>query len=189
VIVVGFDANGVQIREEVTLTGTTEANTTNSFTTLKRIVKLQTAGNVFNGNVEIQDTSNNTLARIPIWIDSPDYQWVEFDPIPDAAITYTVRGEATTVPLVDDDDWPEIPLEFMDMLVSGPIMVLFPQLGLDSLAQTHRDSFEVRLDELLDSQGDSNMLPMASLTFANVHAETGPRDRPLRPQIQGVDFA
>lgn len=187
VVITGFDGNGDMVRESKSLNGTTEVNTTATFATVERIMTVQAGGNAFNGNITIEDSSDNELAVIPPWWNSPDFVWIEFYPTPSAAVTYTVRASMRKAPLVQDDDWPELPLVHHDALDSGVIMDLFPQLGLSDLAAIHAQLFSSKLDSISD-QGGSEMLEMATSTFANVSNRSGFRDRPHRPLIQGVDF-
>src|SRR3990167_1931920 len=103
--VTGFNTSGVLVTELVTLTGLTEVETTNSYDStlgVDRIVKAPATGISFNWNVTIQDDDNNTISIIPVWWDSPDYEWFQLHPVPSSVITYNIRVEMRKPPLVND---------------------------------------------------------------------------------------
>jgi len=186
--VTGFNTAGVLVTEMVTLTGTTAVETSNSYDStlgVERVVKAPASGFSFSGNVTVADSEDNTLSVIPVWWESPDYEWVEFHPIPDAEISYVVRAEMRKPPLVNDTDWPEFSEEYHMLLVFGVTMDLLPGLGMVEQADRHRDSF----DELLKQMQESNQRrPANVLQFRDVQSMGGVRQRPLRPLILGVDF-
>lgn len=187
--IVGRDANGALIDEDIAPTGTTPATLTSSFTTIERVVKTTTvAAGIWAGTLILKDSAANVLCRVPKWWDSGDYQWVEFYPIPSAAVTYTVRAEMRKPPLVQDTDWPELPLEFHDLLIWGVVQDLFPKVGLDSVALSHANTHEERRQEFLTSTntGVDNIIRRA--TFRNITNSPSGRARPGRPLIQNFDF-
>jgi hypothetical protein len=164
--VVGTDASGNPIREELEANGTTSVSSTLSFTTVDRVVKSPVSGTNFEGNITVKDVSNNTLSVIPVWWESVDYEWVEFQPTPSSAITYTIHGEARKPPLVNAEDWPEIDLEFHDLLWRGAFADLAPKIGLLSSQQAMQSTLNDRMDEYLSQHGLTGN--NRSLVFANV---------------------
>ena len=85
------------VREKNDMNGTTSVTTTQTFSSVERIVKTYDDGvSSYSGTVTVKDSSANTIAVIPTWVDSPSYLWIEFYPIPDSAITYTVRAVSYT---------------------------------------------------------------------------------------------
>ena len=67
VTVVGLNGSTVLVRDEVTLTGTTEVATTNSYASVERVVKTPASGTSFAGNITVEDSSDNEISVIPIW--------------------------------------------------------------------------------------------------------------------------
>lgn len=184
----GF-SSGVLVDETVTMTGTTPVSTTTSFTTLERIVKVPISDStLFDGDITVTDAAANTLTIIPTYWESPDHQWIEFYPIPDAAITYTVRAEMRKPPLVADSDWPEIAQEYHDLLVWGVTQDLFPKVGLESIADRHARTYQERMREYLSSIGENNLTILSTHVFADVLSRVAYRGggRPGRPLILGV---
>ena len=186
VVLTGFDSSGNLIREEVTMNGTTSVDSTSSFTTLQRPVKVPATGYAFSGAVTLSDASANTLGVIPTWWESPDYFWVEFYPIPSAALTYTITAQMRQPPLVEDEDWPEIDQDFHDLIWRGTLVDLGPKIGMASFADRVAITFENRLDEFLEAHGEQPNT-QEYMTFSNVWNVSGPRQRPYPPRVPGVD--
>jgi hypothetical protein len=186
--VTGFDTNGVLVTERVTMSGTTPVATTNSYSAtlgIERLVKEPASGYAFAGNVKVKDASGNVLATIPTWWNSPEYAWVEFHPIPGAAITYTIRCAMRQPPLVNDGDWPNLPDGYHIMLVYGVTKDLLPGLGKSAVGDRHRETFETLLRQL---KRMANYSPGGIHVFADVQSGAALQNRPMRPLIQGVDF-
>lgn len=184
----GF-SGGILVDETVTMTGTTEVDTTTEFTTLERVVKVPASDDVtFAGDVTVLDSDDNTLTIIPTYWESPDHQWIEFYPIPNASITYTVRAEMRKPPLVADSDWPEIAQEYHDLLVWGVTQDLFPKVGLEAIADRHARTYQERMREYLASIGENNLTIINTHIFADVLNRVAYRGggRPGRPLILGV---
>ena len=185
--ITGFNTSGVLVTELRSMNGTTDVTTTTSWDStlgIERITKVPSTGFTFTGNVTVKDDDANTISVIPVWWDSPDYQWIEFDPIPAAAITYNIRCEMRKPPLVNDSDWPEFNQDFHDLLIWGVTADLLPTLGKSGVADRHRATFETRMSEFT---GDNNSQPASLYVFGNVQNRVQVRNRPLAPYIQGVD--
>ena len=185
--ITGFNTSGVLVTELVNMNGTNSVNTTTSWDSelgIERVTKVPATGFTFTGNVTVKDAAANTISVIPVWWDSPDYQWIEFDPIPAAAITYNIRCEMRKPPLVNDSDWPEFNQDFHDLLIWGVTADLLPTLGKSGVADRHRATFEARMSEFT---GDNNSQPASLYVFGNVQNRVQVRNRPLAPYIQGVD--
>jgi len=184
----GFDTSGNLVSELITLTGTTPVTSANSYSSslgLERIVKAPAAGATFTGSVTLKDSAGNSLAVIPVAWESPDFVWIEFDPIPGSAISYTVRAEMRVPPLVNDFDWPKFDEQFHDLLIWGVTQDLLAAWGKPDTAGAHRLTFSQRLDEF---RGRATTRPAAIHVLENVQAYSGFRQRPTRPLIKGVDF-
>jgi len=184
----GFNASGLLVSELVTLNGTTQVATSNTYSSsmgVERIVKVPAEGKKFTGNLTLRDQSGNSMAEIPVAYESPNFLWIEFDPIPGSAISYTVRAEMRVPPLVNDFDWPKFDEQFHDLLIWGVTQDLLAAWGKPDTAGAHRLTFSQRLDEF---RGRANASPAAIHVFENVQAYSGFRQRPTRPLIKGVDF-
>lgn len=179
----GFNSSSVLISELVTVNGTTSASTTNSFTTLERLTKRLTVETAsWSGNLTITDADSNTLAIIPTWWDAPSYQWYEFQPIPDAAYTYTVRALMRKPNLVHNEDWPEINEDFHSLLVQGGAIEVLPSSGKTELASFIKRDFEEGIQEL---KGVRDKQPNRIRTFADI--QNVPH-LPRRPLIKNIDY-
>lgn len=184
----GWNSAGNLVSELVTMNGTTEVNTTTVFDStlgVERIVKAPASGSTFSGSVTVQDSANNTLTTIPVAWESPEHIWIEFNPIPGAALSYNVRCEMRVPPLVDNYDWPKFDEQFHDVLIWGVSMDLLAAWGKSDTAGAHRLTFGQRMDEFT---GRATSAPAAIHVFSNVQTQAGFRQRPQRPLIKGVDF-
>ncbi len=165
-------SSGVDMREEITFTGTTPANSSNSFDAvangigIRRVVLQQTNSVTFVGKITVKDVDDNVLAVIPpYWGDSPSYQWWELYPTPDAAVTYVVRTLAKKPPLINDDDWPEIDNRFHDLLIYGAEATLLPLIGKGQAGQLAARKYEQRKEDFL---GHREHKQVTSRKFKNV---------------------
>ncbi len=183
----GYNANGTLISEKVTINGTTSVSTTTSFAPslggIERLVKSTTnSGYSFTGYLTVTDDDSNTLAIIPAWEESPEFLWVEFFPVPDSAITYTIRCLSYKPDLSNDDDWPDISKEYHDLILYDAGQELLPNFGkrvdAENFALMARDGYKA-----LKSQSSRRMNKVQ--VFSNVQqASTLPR----RPLVRGVDI-
>jgi len=184
----GFDSSGNLVSELITMNGTTAVSSSNSYSAtlgLERIVKAPATGVSFAGTVTMADNAGNTIATVPLGWDSPEYLWVEFDPIPSAAITYTVRSEMRVPMLVNDFDWPKFDAEFHDLLIWGVTQDLLVGWGKPDIATAHRRTFTERIDEMTGKAGGSSNTVWV---FGNVQSQITFGQRPQRPLTKGVDF-
>jgi len=177
----GF-VSGVYTSEQITLNGTTAVVTSNSYTSVERVTKLQEDSTIHAGNVTATSNSGGvTVVVIPFHIDSPSHLWVEFYPIPDSAITYTVRAEMNKPNMVNDDDWPDIDEDFHDTilyLAAGEALAVFGQEGL---GQRLEQRGEEQIDALLGTRVSRNLVRQ----FVDV--TTSSPTSPPRPLISGID--
>ena len=182
VSIFGFDANKTLITEKLTLNGTTAVVSSNTFyPPVERVVKHADEGVKFVGNITIADSSSNVLSRIPTWVTSPTYQWVEFLPIPEKDIMYTLTAMSFKPDLINDFDWPEFDDQYHDLLDFGAAQEVLPSLGKPDLGIELGDLFEQRFKEF-KTQVDPR--PDLIQTFADT---TMGDLMPNRPWIAGVD--
>ena len=180
--VTGLNGSTVLVSELVTLNGTSNVTTTNSYATVIRIVKQTATLANINGNVTITD-GTNTLAVIPFWVDAPTYQWIEFFPIPDSAITYTVRALAYLPDLINNEDWPEIDEDYHDLLLYGAGVEVLPSFGKADVAVLFKKMYDDMLKRYLGEVAKDQ--PNVIKVFHEV--QLGPI-LPARPLIPGVDY-
>ncbi len=185
--VTGFNTSGVLVTELVTMDGTTAVDTSNSYDStlgIERVTKSPASGITFAGNITVKDDDSNTISIIPPWWMSPDYEWIQFRPIPGEAVTYTIRAEMRKPPLVNDTDWPEIDQEYHDLLVWGTTKDLLPALGKGPTGDRHRATFKDRMGEFLAFKDptENHIWVFSNVQSNPIRAHRGPR-----PLITGVD--
>ena len=189
--ITGWNTAGVLVTEKIVMdssNGTTAVTSSNSYDStlgVERVVKEADSGVTFSGNITVKDSDSNTIAIVPVWWMSPDYVWIQFDPIPASAITYNIRAEMRKPPLVNDGDWPEFDQEYHSMLVYGTTMELLSGLGKAQTASSHRLTFKEMFNEF---RGIKNETPSAVWVFGDVQSHAGARNRPFPPLIKGVHF-
>ena len=183
--ITGF-SGGNLVTENVQLNGTSATNSTNSYTAdtadLKVVKVLGGTATTTNGNITVKDSSSNTLAVVPVWVDSPTYEWWELHPRPDAAITYDVRSLMRKPDLVNDSDFPDFDPDYHDLLVYGTVGVIGMHMGKEGVATVHRNIFRERRENFKDAQGS---YPSRVRTFSNIQTQAQFGDRPRRPYFPG----
>ena len=95
-----------------------------------------------------------------------DYEWVEFYPIPSQALTYIITAEERLPLLVEPEDWPEIDIDFQDLLWRMTADDLLPKVGLQVISQNMKQKLDDRLDEFLSIHGEQPVNRV--LVFADV---------------------
>jgi|TARA_R100000808_G_scaffold24194_1_gene55103 hypothetical protein len=183
VTITGF-VSGHLTSETITLNGLVTATGSTSFDAngIERIVVHSIVNVDVVGTITVKDASGNTMASIPPTFKSPTHLWVEFYPIPDGVITYTVRCEMRKPDLVEDEDWPEIDEDFHNIIVWGAAADVLPNVGKGNQADRLRRDYEEGLMEALNAQGDH---PGRIRTFADLDVDS---KYPRRPLVKGVDF-
>lgn len=186
--VTGYNASGTRTSEALTVNGTTPVVSTNSYDPdeqrgIERLTKYTTAGASFVGDLTFKDSGSNIIAIVPLAYDSPTYTWIEFDQIPSAVLTYTVRAMATKPELISDYDWPEFDDQFHDiltLLASGEVLPLF---GKQDLATQYLHQGNQRLQEFKNAL---DVKPNITHVLDNVQMQSplGKLGQPIR----GIDF-
>ena len=180
VTITGFSPADLLVREKLTLNGTTAVTGGQSFKSIERVVKSTTGVVVFAGNITITDVNSTTLSVIPVWVDSPEYVWVEFYPTPDTARRYTFSAAAFKPDLLKDEDWPDVNTYFQDLILWGAGQIVLPSFGKDQTALMFKSLYDERIKEYLSGvKKDPNM----TQTFADVQMG---RMLPRAPYIPGV---
>tara|TARA_R110002110_G_scaffold148832_2_gene339991 strand:+ start:1593 stop:2888 length:1296 start_codon:yes stop_codon:yes gene_type:complete len=180
VTITGFDTSGVFIREKLALNGTSNVTSTLSFSTIERVVKSAKTGFSFSGNITVKDSNSATLSIVPIWVNSPEYVWIEFYPTPDTSRRYILRASAWKPDLVNDEDWPDIDNYFHNLILYGAGIEVLPSFGKDETAVLFKQMYTERISEYRSGvKRDPNM----TQTFADVQMG---RILPRTPYIPGV---
>lgn len=179
----GFNASNVLVTEELTLNGTTAVTSTNTFSKIESLSKRAASGFSWNGNVTVTD-GTDTLAVIPVEVTAPQYLWIEFYPIPDSALTLTVRAQMREPDLVNDSDWPDIDEDFHTLLIDGPGVELLAAVGQDALAAKMQGDYQMGFLKL---RGATQRRPNRYRVFNDI--SSGPYwARDDRPLIKGIDY-
>ena len=183
--IIGFDGSSNIVTETLTLTGLTAVTSTKSYTSVERVVKDRTTANlVMTGDVTIATSGGTTLAHIPTWVTSPQYQWIGLHPTPDSSITYTIQAMMYKPDLRNDSDWPDIDEEYHDLILFDACVTVMPIFGKDTLANQNRSLFTERVKQMrrtIDKDFD-----LSDLVFCD--ASLGSNILPQRPLISGVDI-
>jgi|TARA_R100001530_G_scaffold88287_2_gene61493 hypothetical protein len=180
-------SGGVLVTETITLDGTTNTESTNTYDAggLERITKVAASGATWSGYLTLSGaTSGTTFAQIPVWWDSPTYLWYEFWPQPTEAITYTVRAIMRKPDLVNDEDWPEVDDEFHNVIVWGAAAEVMPSVGKIPQSQLMTRNFQDGLRHYKQAMGMTQ--PNRIRVMSDVTTSRMPHARPL---IKGVDYA
>tara|TARA_R110002051_G_C8732757_1_gene498087 strand:+ start:608 stop:1837 length:1230 start_codon:yes stop_codon:yes gene_type:complete len=107
-----------------------------------------------------------TLASIPPFFgDSPSYKWFELWPTPNSARELTVRAIMQKPPLINDEDWPEIPEEYHDLLIYGTAGALLGTVGKPGVGDRMQSKFTDRMDKFAGRTANRRGV---SRTFGNV---------------------
>lgn len=95
------DYNGTMVRETVTLNGTSQVLTTNDWTTVETVSKLETVG-----TITIKNESGTTLGTLWPEETSRPLVRIKLHETPSAATTYLAAGKRRFVQMVNDSDSP-----------------------------------------------------------------------------------
>ena len=183
VTITGY-VSGHLASETITLNGLVVSTGSTSFDAngIERVVVHAGTNIALAGTVTVKDAGGSTMAIVPPTFKSPSHLWVEFYPIPDGVISYTVRSEMRKPDLVSDEDWPEIDEDFHNIIVWGAGADVLPNVGKSNQADRLRRDYEEGLMEALNAQGEH---PGRVRTFADLDLSAS---YPRRPSVKGVDF-
>ena len=184
VTITGY-VSGHLVAETITLNGLVVSTGSTSFDAngIERVVVHGGTNIAIVGTVTVKDAGGSTMAVIPPTFKSPSHLWIEFYPIPDGVITYTVRSEMRKPDLVSDEDWPEIDEDFHNIIVWGAGADVLPNVGKGDQADRLRRDYEEGLMEALNAQGEH---PGRVRTFSDLDLGSA---YPRRPVVKGVDYA
>jgi hypothetical protein len=162
VIRITGEVSGLPIGENITLTGTTYVDSTNTF---DASAELQiTAGSSsavltdLVGVVTVREktTTTNKLAQLAPNERAPFYKWIRFSIMPSVAFTAQVWYKKRWYPLTNDNDAPVIPCA--NEIVEGVVADALWEDGQESAAQTQERKFTQSVTELWIARRPRNLI-------------------------------
>lgn len=130
-----LDGNDVQQHLSLTLNGTTTVTSTVSVTTVQRLSKSATTNGTV--TVNVNDANNTVIARLGPNQLTRMYTPIHLFPIPSGANTYRVRGIRVPRSMVNDSSYPDLPLEYHELVLYGAAI------------RAHRDLFDYNAADLV----------------------------------------
>jgi hypothetical protein len=110
----GFDANGVDVTELLTLNGTTNVVGSVQFKEITQVVKSSTTV----GDVLVT-AGAETIVRIPSFSLAREFQPINLYPIPSGVNEYVVRGLKKARLMVNPEDIPDLPQSWHELVLIG----------------------------------------------------------------------
>jgi hypothetical protein len=162
VIRIRGEVSGVEVSESITLTGTTAANSTNTFDSgAELFVTCGTSDGTLQdlaGVVTVREktTTSNTLAKLPPGERSPLYRWIRLSPTPASALTAQIWYKKKWPALVNDNDAPIVPCA--NEIIEGVIADALWEDGQETGAQAQETKFTNSVNELWMSSQSRNLI-------------------------------
>lgn len=159
---VSGEVSGMLVAENIILTGTTPANSTNTFDSgCELTVSAGTSSGVLQdlvGVVTVREKTitTNILAKLSPNERSPYYKWIRFSTMPASALTAQVWYKRRWYPLVNDNDVPLIPCA--NELVEGIVADALWEDGQETAAQIQEGKFTNSVKELWVSRRPRNLI-------------------------------
>lgn len=162
VIRVTGEVSGIAVSEQIVLTGTTAATSTNTFDSGS---ELQITAGTSDGTlqdldgvvtVREQDTTSNVLAKLAPNERAPFYKWIRFAPTPASAFTAQVWYKKRWMPLVNNNDAPIIPCA--NEIIEGIIADALWEDGQENAAQAQETKFANSVKELWIARRPKNLI-------------------------------
>ena len=146
----GKDANGVDVTDQITITGIVAAAGTVSFTTVTGIRKSATSVGTF---TLTSDVGAVTLVRIPANKYFNQYQQINLYPVPGDAIAFFVRYIRNPRLMTNAEDVPDLPLNFQDLVIMGTMVKAHEYFYEYDRAEKLEQRFEDQIKKLAIEQG------------------------------------
>lgn len=177
IIRVTGESSSMPVSENITLTGATAADSTNTFDSGAELIlsagtsdgTLQDLAGVV--TVREKTTSANTLAKLAPNERAPLYKWIRFSPTPSATATIQIWYKKRWYPLVNDNDAPIIPCA--NEIVEGIVADALWEDGQETAAHAQEIKFSNSVKELWTSSRARNMIVQA--VPENEDTDSGPR--------------
>lgn len=162
VIRVSGEVSGVLVAENITLTGVTAADSTNTFDSGAEITV--TAGTSDGTLVDLvgvvtvreKTTTSNVIAKLAPNERSPLYRWIRLSVTPDSALTANIWYKRRWYPLVNDNDAPIIPCA--NEIVEGVVADALTEDGQENSAQLQESKFANSVKELWIARRPRNLI-------------------------------
>lgn len=162
VIRVTGEVSGMPVSEEITLTGVTAADSTNTFDSGAELtISAGTSAGTLQdlaGVVTVREktTSSNILAKLSANERSPYYKWVRLAPTPSTNATFQIWYKRRWAPLVNNNDIPIIPCA--NELVEGIVADALWEDGQETAAQAQETKFANSVKELWIATRPRNLI-------------------------------
>ena len=162
VIRVTGEVSGIQVSENLTLTGVTAVDSTNTYDSGAELTisagtssgSLQDLAGVV--TVREKTTATNILAKLAAGERSPFYKWIRLSLMPAAAATYQIWYKKRWMPLVNDNDAPIIPCA--NELVEGVVADALWEDGQVTGAGAQETKFANGVNELWRATRPRNLI-------------------------------
>lgn len=162
VIRVVGEVNGMPVGENITLTGVTAVDSTNTFDSGAELTisagtsdgSLQDLAGVV--TVREKTTSSNTLAKLAPSERAPYYKWIRLSTTPASALVAQVWYKRRWLPLNNDNDVPIIPCA--NEIIEGIVADALWEDGQEAAAQAQETRFTNGVTELWYSTKSPNLI-------------------------------
>lgn len=162
VIRVSGEVSGMPVAENIVLTGTSAATSSNTFDSG---AELSITAGTSNGTlqdlvgvvtVREKTTTANVLAKLAPGERVPEYKWIRLSVTPASALTAQVWYKKRWMPLVNDLDAPLIPCA--NEIVEGVVADALWEDGQETAAQAQENKFANSVKELWISRRSRNLI-------------------------------
>lgn len=156
------EVSGVMVGENITLTGTSAATSSNTYDAGSELII--SAGTVAGtlqdlvGVVTVREktTTTNVLAKLAPNERSPYYKWIRLSIMPSSAFTAQVWYKKRWMPLTNDNDVPLIPCA--NEIVEGVVADCLWEDGQEGAASAQETKFSNGVRELWTSRRPKNLI-------------------------------
>lgn len=156
------EVSGMPVSEDIVLTGTSAAESTNTFdASAELFITAGTSDGTLSdlaGVVTVREktTTSNTLAKLAPNERVPEYKWIRLSLTPASALTAQVWYKKRWYPLVNDNDAPIIPCA--NEIVEGVVADALWEDGQATEAQAQEVKFANSVKELWISRRPRNLI-------------------------------
>ena len=160
VIVEGRNSSGEVVREQITLNGTTNVTSSNTFAASGLLNVSKSAQTT--GTISVYRTTGATLlAELEPEQLAPRYKRISLYPIPSAVVTMYLEYYENFRPMVNDTDVSQIPTKWNWVLREGALSRAWEYKQSEQLAVLHRQVFQNALRDMkAQDQRNVDYIPM-----------------------------
>lgn len=159
------EVSSMPVSEDITLTGTTVAESTNTYDSGAELtITAGTSDGTLQdlvGVVTVREktTTANTLAKLAPSERAPFYRWIRLSPTPASSATVQVWYKRRWYPLINNNDAPIIPCA--NEIVEGVIADALWEDGQEASAQAQETKYSNSVRELWISRRPKNLIKQA----------------------------